>query len=145
MFSRASHRAILALLSLQTVPAAEIEGIITVKRKLTKRTVTAPASSYSRGAAVELSSSSEVDPLAYERSRVVVYLESPQLPTEPITATIDQKNRRFDPDLLVVPVGSTVSFPNLDAIFHNVFSLSGPKSFDLGNYPRNETRTVTFS
>ena len=46
--------------------------------------------------------------------------------------------------MIVVPAGSTVSFPNLDPIFHNVFSLSKPKSFDLGNYPKDHTRTVTF-
>jgi hypothetical protein len=42
----------------------------------------------------------------------------------------------------VVPVGSTVSFPNFDPIFHNVFSLSKAKSFDLGYYPAGQTRTV---
>jgi hypothetical protein len=41
-------------------------------------------------------------------------------------------------------VGSTVSFPNLDPVFHNVFSLSKPKEFDLGNYPKGHTRTVVF-
>lgn len=45
----------------------------------------------------------------------------------------------------MVPVGSTVSFPNMDPIFHNVFSLSKAKMFDLGNYPKDHTRTVTFS
>ena len=57
---------------------------------------------------------------------------------------IDQKNRQFVPDLVVVPVGSTVTFPNRDLIFHNVFSLSKPKTFDLGNYPKDQTQTVTF-
>jgi hypothetical protein len=45
---------------------------------------------------------------------------------------------------VVAPVGSAVSFPNMDAIFHNVFSLSKPKLFDLGNYPKGQTRTVVF-
>jgi hypothetical protein len=58
---------------------------------------------------------------------------------------MEQKDRRFVPELLVIPTGSTVSFPNLDPIFHNVFSLSKAKSFDLGNYPRNHTRTIVFS
>ena len=55
-----------------------------------------------------------------------------------------QQNRRFVPDTLVIPAGSTVSFPNLDPIFHNVFSLSRSASFDLGNYPKDQTRVVTF-
>jgi hypothetical protein len=61
-----------------------------------------------------------------------------------MTAEIEQRNRRFLPDMLVVPRGSTVSFPNLDPIFHNVFSLSRPLQFDLGNYPKGQTRKVTF-
>ena len=51
---------------------------------------------------------------------------------------------RFDPEILVIPVGSTVSFPNGDPIFHNVFSLSKPKQFDLGYYPVGQSRTVKF-
>ena len=43
-----------------------------------------------------------------------------------------------------MPVGSTVSFPNSDPIFHNVFSLSKVKAFDLGYYPAGQTRTVRF-
>ena len=57
---------------------------------------------------------------------------------------MEQQNRRFSPDLVVIPAGSSVSFPNFDPIFHNVFSLSKPKSFDLGNYPKGQTRMVTF-
>jgi plastocyanin len=62
-----------------------------------------------------------------------------------IAASIEQTHREFQPDLVVVPAGATVSFPNFDPIFHNVFSLSKPKSFDLGNYPQGETRMVTFA
>ena len=57
---------------------------------------------------------------------------------------IAQRNRRFEREVLVIPVGSSVSFPNGDPIFHNVFSLSKAKSFDLGYYPRGQTRTVRF-
>jgi hypothetical protein len=46
--------------------------------------------------------------------------------------------------VLVVPVGSTVEFPNLDDFFHNVFSYSSPKRFDLGRYPRGESKAVRF-
>jgi hypothetical protein len=57
---------------------------------------------------------------------------------------MEQVDRRFAPDLLVVPEGATVSFPNMDPIFHNVFSLSRAKSFDLGSYDKGQTRSVTF-
>jgi plastocyanin len=124
--------------------AGNVEGTITVKKKLTKPRVTPSADEYGR-TAVELGADATKDPLAYERSHVVIYLESDKLESRAITATMEQKNRRFIPDLVVIPVGSTVSFPNLDEIFHNVFSLSKPRSFDLGNYSKNQTRLVTFS
>jgi plastocyanin len=77
----------------------------------------------------------------------VVYLEGPVQgapPAAPQTEQIQQLNRRFVPDQVVVSAGSTVSFPNMDPIFHNIYSLSKPKSFDLGAYDKGETRTVTF-
>jgi hypothetical protein len=43
-----------------------------------------------------------------------------------------QKDKSFHPHLLVVPLGSTVAFPNLDPFFHNVFSQFNGKRFDLG-------------
>ncbi len=59
--------------------------------------------------------------------------------------TLLQKNRMFTPHLLVVPVGSEVSFPNADPFFHNVFSLFNGKRFDLGLYEAGTTKAVTFS
>jgi hypothetical protein len=47
--------------------------------------------------------------------------------------------------LLVIPVGSAVSFPNADPFFHNVFSLFEGKRFDLGLYEAGSTRSVVFS
>jgi plastocyanin len=129
--------------------AEDIHGTVIIKQRLTKQRVTAASTLYQRGQAVELRSDPKDDPLAAERARVVIYLEGPDpegnAPAIPIPATMEQKNRRFIPELLVIPVGATVSFPNLDPIFHNVFSLSKAKSFDLGNYPKDHTRTVTFS
>ena len=55
-----------------------------------------------------------------------------------------QKHKRFDPHLLVVPVGSTIEFPNLDPFFHNVFSLFEGKRFDLGLYEAGTTRGIVF-
>ena len=55
-----------------------------------------------------------------------------------------QKNKSFHPHLLVVPLGSTVSFPNLDPFFHNVFSQYNGKSFDLGLYEAGSSRDVRF-
>jgi hypothetical protein len=133
------------LVCLTLTRAQGIEGTVVVKHTLTKRKVTAAAGQYDRGATVQLGSTeSEEDRLAFERTHTVIYLEG-QLPSPPITAAIEQKGRQFLPDLLVIPSGSSVSFPNMDPIFHNVFSLSKPKTFDLGNYPKGQTRLVTFS
>jgi plastocyanin len=59
--------------------------------------------------------------------------------------TLLQKNKMFTPHLLVVPVGSSVAFPNVDPFFHNVFSLFDGRRFDLGLYEAGSTRSVTFS
>ncbi len=55
-----------------------------------------------------------------------------------------QKNKRFEPHILVVPAGSMVEFPNRDPFFHNVFSLFEGKRFDLGLYEAGTTRMVRF-
>ncbi|HEX2078720.1 MAG TPA: carboxypeptidase regulatory-like domain-containing protein [Longimicrobium sp.] len=57
---------------------------------------------------------------------------------------LEQRDTSFRPALLVVPVGARVEFPNGDPFFHNVFSYSPAKRFDLGRYPRGESRAVTF-
>lgn len=81
--------------------------------------------------------------------KVAVALEPLDDPTPPIpldTASVmAQQNTAFVPNLLIVPTGSEVTFPNRDAVFHNVFSYSPPRNFDLGRYPKGETRTVKFT
>ena len=80
-----------------------------------------------------------------EFSRVVIYLEGLGLKAgDPVAAQLNQRNRSFEPEILVIPVGSTVSFPNSDPIFHNVFSLSSAASFDLRRYPRGQSRSQEF-
>lgn len=59
--------------------------------------------------------------------------------------TLLQKNRTFLPHLQVIPVGSTVKFPNEDPFFHNVFSLFEGKRFDLGLYEAGSSKSVAFS
>lgn len=55
-----------------------------------------------------------------------------------------QKDKQFEPHMLVVPVGTAVEFPNLDPWFHNVFSLFEGKRFDLGLYEAGTSKTVRF-
>jgi plastocyanin len=83
-----------------------------------------------------------------ELGPVVVSLEGTgstpafQIPTA--NAVIHQKEASFVPAFLVVAPGQTVTMPNDDTIFHNVFSYSKPNDFDLGLYGKGTSRTVTF-
>jgi plastocyanin len=83
----------------------------------------------------------------------VVYIDepparSPAPPNEPVqvvtTKKIAQKGAVFLPHVLPVVVGTTVEWPNQDEIFHNVFSISDAKPFDLGLYKHPEVKRVTF-
>jgi len=65
-------------------------------------------------------------------------------PTSSPRPRLSQSQQAFVPRVLAVPVGTTVDFPNLDAIYHNVFSVSPARRFDLGKYPRGDSRAVTF-
>ncbi len=83
-----------------------------------------------------------------ELENVVLYLEGDfkdvALPTHRSPA-IQQINETFVPHVLPIIVGSTVNFPNGDPLFHNVFSLSSARNFDLGRYPKGQTRSVRFN
>ena len=136
--------AVVALLSLGwPVFGGDVSGQAVLTKKLSRREVS-PLIYNLRGMAQPAASHS-TDPVN-EYDRMVVILESKNLPPRPpVSVVIDQKDSRFDPELVVIPVGSTVQFPNSDPIFHNVFSLSKSQAFDLGFYPRGQSRTVKFN
>lgn len=79
----------------------------------------------------------------------VVYVDqtvpgAPGAPTEPV-AVVTQQDAMFAPRVLPVVVGTTVSWPNRDEIYHNVFSLSDAATFDLGMYRGDDqTKRYTF-
>jgi plastocyanin len=58
---------------------------------------------------------------------------------------MEQRDRQFGPRLMLIPVGSKVTFPNFDKVFHNVFSTSASAAFDLGLYKEGQSRDVTFT
>ena len=80
--------------------------------------------------------------------RSVVYLDP--APREAFDARdeprgrIDQRNESFVPHVLAIVAGTTVDFPNSDLTYHNVFSLSRAKSFDLGRYAVGKSKSVRF-
>jgi len=80
-------------------------------------------------------------------SDAVLYLEAPATVTtaaKPVAVEIAITDKTYAPHVVVVPVGSTVRFPNHDPFNHNVFSVSEPNSFDLGLYGRGEAKSYTF-
>ena len=80
-----------------------------------------------------------------ELRNVVVYIkDAPPRHVPPTRVDIRQRDENFVPRIVAVPIGSEVGFPNDDPIYHNVFSLSRPRSFNLGRYPRGHTRGVQF-
>jgi plastocyanin len=83
-----------------------------------------------------------------ERRRAIVYLETAPRGAfeerEPQRVRMDQRNETFVPHVLAVSVGTVVDFPNNDRTYHNVFSLSKTKRFDLGRYPQGRSKSVRF-
>jgi plastocyanin len=70
---------------------------------------------------------------------VVVYVTGfTSAPVAGARATLDQKGEQFAPRLLPIVAGQEVVFPNRDRIYHNVFSVSSVKSFDLGQYKSSD-------
>jgi plastocyanin len=76
---------------------------------------------------------------------VTLYAETGALPAQPpLRAIVDQVKLAFVPDLLVIPVGSTVEFPNSDAVGHQVYSFSPARRFQLPLYRGKTYPPVTF-
>lgn len=83
-----------------------------------------------------------------ERQMSVVYLETAPRgafdQNEPARVVMDQRNETFVPHVLAITTGTTVDFPNSDRIYHNVFSLSKARQFDLGRYAVGRSKSVRF-
>ncbi len=78
----------------------------------------------------------------------VIYVDEPLANvtppgTTPVAVTT-QRNAVFDPHVLPIVVGTTVKWPNEDDIYHNVFSMSEPKVFNLGLYHQERVPILTF-
>jgi plastocyanin len=98
---------------------------------------------------VQLTGSSESSVRKHQDfSGVVIWLEPLGKTTKPLPSQhvrMIQKDKRFDPHILVVDVGTTVEFPNLDPIFHNAFSSFDGQIFDLALYPPGTSRSIYFT
>ena len=91
---------------------------------------------------------SELDRKDAEISNAIVYFEPTSsintTKLKPTNAVISTQNKRFEPNVLAITVGSEIEFPNMDRILHNVFSVSPESEFDLGLYSAGTTKSVTF-
>ena len=138
---------ILTLLLLFTLSAnagaATISGKVDAAVKAEK---TKPAASYSRGAYVPAAQKSSS--AVARQSKIVVWAEpleakAPFVKLATVPQVI-QQDKTFFPHVLVVQTGTTVAFPNIDPLYHNVFSYSRTKRFDLGRYQKGKAKQVTF-
>lgn len=125
-------------------PAAEAAALGSIRGRVEVRRDVSP--SVPRPSVAELGMRDAPDPP--DRRRTVVYLEEAprgafEEPLRP-RAAMDQRNEAFVPYVLAVQVGTTVEFPNNDGTYHNVFSFSKPKRFDLGRYARGGSKSVRF-
>lgn len=109
-------------------------------------TVTLPKPSYDRGLNQRYNANPDIALAPTNPPAAVVYLEG-DFRSAAASATkspgqVAQRNIAFAPDLLPVLVGTAVEFPNMDDTYHNVFSYSKTKRFDLGRYRKDEKPTT---
>jgi plastocyanin len=119
---------------MQSTSAGVVQGTVEVQRAPPRRR----AQRYPAGGAQAARAVQELS--------AVVYLRGGPPLTGPVasTVTISQQDTAFVPAVLAVPQGTTVDFMNEDPFFHNVFSYSQAKRFDLGRYPAGQSKPVIF-
>jgi plastocyanin len=119
-------------------PAGSLRGRVEIRR--------APPAPERRPGVADLNSPATRD--LPDRRRAVVYLETAPRGAfedrEPQRGRMDQRNETFLPNVLAITVGSVVDFPNNDSTYHNVFSLSRVRRFDLGRYAQGRSKSVRF-
>jgi plastocyanin len=138
----------LAVASIGLVQAAAPRAVAT---GTIRGAVTLPASTPGRRPSVSRpggTSAADREQDALDRQTSVVYLDNmPRgMAGEFVErkARLDQRGQRFVPHIVAIGIGGTVDFPNSDPFFHNVFSLSDVRSFDLGRYATGKSKTVRF-
>jgi plastocyanin len=86
------------------------------------------------------------DRLGGDGAQTVVWLAGADAPAgPPVQVEMATEGKQFVPRMLVLPLGSSVAFPNHDPFNHNVFSLSPEATFDMGLYGRGEAKSTTFN
>jgi hypothetical protein len=142
---RLGGAALLGFFLLGSLRAGDIRGHVTVPR-VERRNERATQGAYGSrlaakpGAGLKRAKRTEAE-------NVVVFLKEkiPGAFSPPkVLPKMAQLGAAFDPRVLPVLQGTTVAFPNMDPIFHNIFSLSRGANFNLGRYPRGRGKTFRF-
>src|SRR5687767_12794067 len=130
---------IVAFVAAQKLFAASIVGTVTAKGRIT---------SEEAGGKYDSRKFKFVERIDYNNLKdFVVYIDQPteKKPPKMTVQVVTQKDATFRPHVMPVGVGTSVEWPNNDEIFHNVFSISEAKPFDLGLYKKSEApKVVTF-
>jgi plastocyanin len=134
-----------------TLATGRIEGTVTISTVLAERRPRFRP--YSDPGTGNVPPAPPADPVAAELHNVVIYMDgdSTVLPAPPDVVeahrhgAIAQRDEQFVPHVVAVMVGATVDFPNDDDVYHNVFSLSSAKTFDLGRYPKGSSKSELFA
>jgi plastocyanin len=124
--------------SARVPPASAVRGQVTIKRPVP----------VARPRADEVMAGMAMPPEGAVRGQAVVYFENApetvEAPADAPHARMDQKDEAFVPHLLAIIAGTIVDFPNLDPVYHNVFSLSPTRRFDLGRYAVGHSKAIRF-
>ena len=84
------------------------------------------------------------DPNGRPVADAVVTVDAPGRAPAPGRFTISQRDMKFVPEVLVVPVGSTIGFGNLDPFRHHVYSFSPAKTFEIKLYSGRSPESILF-
>ena len=119
--------------------AGEVTGTIDLPRRPAQGVDVDLYSKYDTAPSPKQNDAPKLDGVVFLRPEV-----TEAIPAALPVPVMDQKNAHFVPRIVVVPAGGRVRFLNSDPMFHNVFSLSPIKKFDLGRYPKGNSKFVTF-
>lgn len=138
--------ALVVMAAASSAAAGVIRGVVRIPTAAKATIVTASAYPGRAGSMAQAPPTvrGEPDDAVVFIERLPVAAESTLSRSSTLIPQMAQKNQAFVPRVLAVPAGAAVDFPNLDPIFHNVFSVSPVKRFDLGKYPRGQSRRLVF-
>ncbi len=138
--TRARARAHLAALALVVLSAASLAIVLLTAGRATAQEPASPTGTVAGEVLLLLSNRTTT-----AGAEAVVWLPGAPTPPPPARLELAQQDKRFVPHVLPVRAGTTVAFPNLDRIYHNVFSVTPGHEFDLGLYHRGTAKSQRFS